>query len=633
MSLKNVPLDGTVLFKKKFYYCLVNECIFPFAVHDVSGLIEATGCDSESEDDEWKFITGDEADKQKLENIQQQQQQRDEDEEDDTMSQLNPNAAEFVPVSPVRSEPSPACTALIFNDQVIAQSPSKGAITQELVDINIPNELDFEKEVKSRPSELFCEEENETITTAIIEPEPKSNGVVQEENLLNGKSSKDEEDGVNALFRLDEFHFGPNATPFVPPKVVDSSPTDLIEEVNIDSVLDVISLNKVEDPMSMSFYQERDESEEKNTLLDLNQVQLIPDDLDDFLQQKSDEKEVICNDNVVEVTDLDDKKYVIEEEEKELESPQEINEIGILEPVEMFENTKDNDVLIETKTTECDNLNFAQEISNATQEIIDLQPEIVESVPQPTNPFLEETEIEEEVKKVEEPIVEQVEEEMKQEIVEIPVSEEPKLEVNEFLERTQVESLLSPIEQNDLMKEIAEQTVKIEKELKLEPEIKVEEVKKTTKTSNITKKPLTKMAPAKTAPPKPRTLPTATKSTTTTTTAAKPATKLVPKPKVPPVSSTLTKQTAKPMNGDFKTATRPASSTLKKTVESTSKLQSTRTSLTQRTITKTTTDSGLQAKTSARRPITASGDVKSSATTKVRRRKIVECINLIVFCD
>lgn len=65
------------------------------------------------------------------------------------MSQLNPNAAEFVPVSPTRSIPSPICNALL-KDEVIAQSPRRA----QDIDIHLPNPMDFENEVKSRPSEV-----------------------------------------------------------------------------------------------------------------------------------------------------------------------------------------------------------------------------------------------------------------------------------------------------------------------------------------------------------------------------------------------------------------------------------------------------------------------------------------------
>lgn len=72
--------------------------------------------------------------------------------EEDNMSQLNPNAAEFVPVSPTRSIPSPACRNLI-NDEIIAQSPQRATVQKDL-DINLPNPQEFEKEIKSRPSDV-----------------------------------------------------------------------------------------------------------------------------------------------------------------------------------------------------------------------------------------------------------------------------------------------------------------------------------------------------------------------------------------------------------------------------------------------------------------------------------------------
>lgn len=66
------------------------------------------------------------------------------------MSQLNPNAAEFVPVSPTSTGPSPLCRSLL-NDEVIAQSPIRAS---HEIDINLPNPKEFAKEVKSRPSEV-----------------------------------------------------------------------------------------------------------------------------------------------------------------------------------------------------------------------------------------------------------------------------------------------------------------------------------------------------------------------------------------------------------------------------------------------------------------------------------------------
>lgn len=71
---------------------------------------------------------------------------------EDAMSQLNPNAAEFVPISPTRSVTSPACTALI-NDTVLSQSPRRAPGKD--ADITLPSPQDFQTEVKSRPSEVF----------------------------------------------------------------------------------------------------------------------------------------------------------------------------------------------------------------------------------------------------------------------------------------------------------------------------------------------------------------------------------------------------------------------------------------------------------------------------------------------
>lgn len=75
----------------------------------------------------------------------------------DNMSQLNPDAAEFVPVSPT-------CLALI-NDQVISQSPKKG---NPDIDISVPNPQEFESEVKKRPSEVSYSNGHESESVSFI---------------------------------------------------------------------------------------------------------------------------------------------------------------------------------------------------------------------------------------------------------------------------------------------------------------------------------------------------------------------------------------------------------------------------------------------------------------------------------
>lgn len=84
-------------------------------------------------------------------------------EEFDEMSQLNPDAKEFVPVSPTRSNgdksPSlcspvlnPVLGHLVSDDAVVSQSPRKGETPME--DISVPTENDFEIEIDSRPHEI-----------------------------------------------------------------------------------------------------------------------------------------------------------------------------------------------------------------------------------------------------------------------------------------------------------------------------------------------------------------------------------------------------------------------------------------------------------------------------------------------
>lgn len=75
-------------------------------------------------------------------------------EEFDEMSiQLNPDAKEFVPVSPTRTVPLNSIIAG-FMDPVVAQSPMKGDNPFMEDNITLPSELDFDHEAEVRPHEL-----------------------------------------------------------------------------------------------------------------------------------------------------------------------------------------------------------------------------------------------------------------------------------------------------------------------------------------------------------------------------------------------------------------------------------------------------------------------------------------------
>nr|CAI5835908.1 unnamed protein product [Callosobruchus analis] len=195
--------------------------------------------------------------------------------EAEAMSQLNPNAAEFVPVSPATS-PTEGPTSRFLEDDIIAQSPKRPMNLDRVV-----NAKQFEQEVKSRPSELddsFC-------SNGHAENEHNLSSDMME-NLLNGKN-------------IDEI---PEFQP------------DLSLNTSAERTSPVKSPIKKEsdDPMSMSFYAERDDANP----FDLNKVQMLPDNLDDFLQQP--DNNVTANLSTEQTTDLDKHSY---DDEKELASP------------------------------------------------------------------------------------------------------------------------------------------------------------------------------------------------------------------------------------------------------------------------------------------------------------------------
>lgn len=232
----------------------------------------------------------------------------------DKMSQLNPDAAEFVPVSPTRNFVSPVCSALI-NEQVLAQSPRRCSGTVN--DINLPNPQEFESEVKSRPSELECsnghENENVSIVNGlllflgakyVLLQGSKSSTQELMENLLNGKNIDEIEFQPNStpIKSNEEFHFGPNSVPLTPAKVLDQSETlstkavfgddstaSYLDDKNLTELSETSVVQNVQelqtsnqDPMSVSFYQEK---ESDTNPFDLNKVQVLPDNLEEFLNK------------------------------------------------------------------------------------------------------------------------------------------------------------------------------------------------------------------------------------------------------------------------------------------------------------------------------------------------------------
>ncbi|RZC38159.1 hypothetical protein BDFB_004562, partial [Asbolus verrucosus] len=291
--------------------------------HD-GGLEENIGDSGEESEDEWNYIKGEEANKENISPSQPDCEVANILEEQDNMSQLNPNAAEFVPVSPTRSIPSPACRALL-NDSVIAQSPKRPSD----IDINLPNPQEFEKEVKSRPSDFDSYSNGHD-----LEGDHKPSSQELMENLLNGKNIDEIPEfqpgtTPTKVPSNEEFHFGPNAAPFTPAKLLDQSEAALSTKavygdestITFDSTFDSSMVsrdnvdftikNKEDDPMSMSFYQDKSGGEVDP--FDLNKVQMLPENIDDFLG-KSDDHNILHDDTISDLPEHDPAKNLISDE-------------------------------------------------------------------------------------------------------------------------------------------------------------------------------------------------------------------------------------------------------------------------------------------------------------------------------
>uniref|UniRef100_A0A146M246 Protein phosphatase 1E n=1 Tax=Lygus hesperus TaxID=30085 RepID=A0A146M246_LYGHE len=107
--------------------------------HDVAAEVDS----ADDSEEEWNYIPG-RNNKKPEKNKQVETPERPSDqveEEEDDMSQLNPNAAEFVPVFGPKE------------DKVLASSPAKGK-EKSLEDVKVPNQKEFLEDISSKPAEL-----------------------------------------------------------------------------------------------------------------------------------------------------------------------------------------------------------------------------------------------------------------------------------------------------------------------------------------------------------------------------------------------------------------------------------------------------------------------------------------------
>lgn len=192
-------------------------------------------------------------------------------------SQLNPDAKEFIPVSPQRSSGSPFNNGLhnrfdLMDDDVVSQSPRKGSgIVMEDNDIVLPAENDF-TEISQRPSELVVNElnfdnihnENGNVDEKKEAQRPESSNSqcsYQEMNLKEAMHG-DEKQELAAEVQEPDNHFNACGDGIVP--ITNGGQQFLSEQ----------------DPMNMSFYNDQN-NPFKSQEVDMNAVQPLPDDVDD----------------------------------------------------------------------------------------------------------------------------------------------------------------------------------------------------------------------------------------------------------------------------------------------------------------------------------------------------------------
>lgn len=197
-------------------------------------------------------------------------------------SQLNPDAKEFIPVSPQRtSTSSPFGNGLPnrfdLEDDVVAQSPRKGnAVPMNDTDIELPAENDF-TEISTRPSELvaselsgddlLAENGNTDDEKPVQRPGSSSSQCSYQEMNLKEAMHGDEKQELAAEVLESEILFNAGGDGIVPTTNGGQQFTE-------------------QDPMNMSFY--KDENNPFTVQeVDLNAVQPLPDDVDDDASQEN----------------------------------------------------------------------------------------------------------------------------------------------------------------------------------------------------------------------------------------------------------------------------------------------------------------------------------------------------------
>lgn len=253
----------------------------------------------------------------------------DDDDDDDMESQLNPDAKEFVPTSPVRSTPlSPlnnggGLLQVLNNDRILAQSPRKnGSTPMDIIDM--PSEDDFINDIEKRPADVDDGTNLDSSFTEFKRPASSSSTNSYEE--LNSKEAmqvdeKIQEYGMSELIMP--------ATPSAPPSEDIGSPIGesnaepanaalmnggaaTLSDIGNANYIDLLTQShREQDPMGVSFYDDgTNATVNPFEAIDLNAVHLLPGDQEsDFESDKENNPNFVQKDenlilNGVETCDL-----------------------------------------------------------------------------------------------------------------------------------------------------------------------------------------------------------------------------------------------------------------------------------------------------------------------------------------
>lgn len=355
-------------------------------------------------------------------------------------SQLNPEAKEFVPVSPQHRSPvspplfengvNPLLTGI---DDIVAQSPRKGEVSN-LENITIPSERDFDIEIHARPHEFEQEVEQNG-----HENRPESAG---EDSELNLKESMQKDDKLDFEYKdekqLEESEISSTKADF----------GDDTFEPDLQKLDDQFGM-KLEDSMNRSFYEGRDDDILVPTQTEssdiLNTVQILPQD--DEIMECEERKETVVEavkEVMSEVSDLlgdvneavqSGQNFIAETIQTVVETQfvQEVQDV-VMEKVEETSNLMD-DFLMESAPTPQEPL-VEPVIESKLEELVEYIPEVSQPEPvlqeavqsPPPTPVSEQEPIPEKAKS---PLPEQIVEKLVEEIQELKVEEQqPPVENN-----------------------------------------------------------------------------------------------------------------------------------------------------------------------------------------------------------